>query len=65
MLNDRPVRPFLANSQDHGIIRPDVKVIQADFGPVSELVPFPEANVVGIGKDFYALSSNLPKGTRL
>jgi len=47
------------------VIRPDVQVIEADFGPVSELVPFPEASVVGIGKDFYALSSNLPKGTML
>lgn len=58
-------RPLAANSQDHGIINPDVPVIDADFGPISELVPFPEAKTVYIGRDFYALSGNFAQGTKL
>ncbi|KAH8077063.1 hypothetical protein HD553DRAFT_366973, partial [Filobasidium floriforme] len=54
-----------ANSQDHGIINPDVPVIDADFGPISDLVPFPEAKTVYIGRDFYALSGNFAEGTKL
>jgi hypothetical protein len=58
-------RPLAANSQDHGIIKPDVPVIAADFGPISDLVPFPEAKTVYIGRDFYALSGNFAEGTKL
>ncbi|KAJ9121284.1 hypothetical protein QFC24_004620 [Naganishia onofrii] len=52
-----------ADSEDRGYIQPGVAVINSSFPAATTDIPFPEANTVGIGKDFYALSSNLPKGT--
>ncbi|KAJ9094739.1 hypothetical protein QFC21_005897 [Naganishia friedmannii] len=52
-----------ADSEDRGYIQPNVAVINSSFPAATTDIPFPEAHTVGIGKDFYALSSNLPKGT--
>ncbi|KAH9215802.1 hypothetical protein DL95DRAFT_499780 [Leptodontidium sp. 2 PMI_412] len=52
-----------ANSQDRGSIDLSVSVLKSDFPPPTVNVPNPEATRVSIGRDFYALSGNLPAGT--
>jgi hypothetical protein len=58
--------PFLrigANSQDRASTNNSVQVIDATFPPPTDSVPNPEADHIFIGRDFYALSGNLPAGT--
>ncbi|KAF4963182.1 hypothetical protein FSARC_8760 [Fusarium sarcochroum] len=58
--------PFLrvgANSQDRATIDLNVKVINSTFPESTDNVPNPEADHIFIGRDFYALSGNLPTGT--
>jgi hypothetical protein len=58
--------PFLrvgANSQDRATVDLEVEVMNATFPEPTEAVPKPEADRIFIGRDFYALSSNLPAGT--
>ncbi|KAH6873462.1 hypothetical protein B0T10DRAFT_416446 [Thelonectria olida] len=58
--------PFLrvgANSQDRASVDLNVKVMNSTFPPPSKNVPNPEADHIFIGRDFYALSGNLPPGT--
>ncbi|KAF7551869.1 hypothetical protein G7Z17_g4714 [Cylindrodendrum hubeiense] len=58
--------PFLrvgANSQDRSSVDLNVEVMNSTFPEPTENVPNPEANHVFIGRDFYALSGNLPSGT--
>ncbi|KAM0542983.1 hypothetical protein ACHAPJ_012540 [Fusarium lateritium] len=58
--------PFLrvgANSQDRATVDLNVKVMNSTFPEPSETVPNPEAEHIFIGRDFYALSGNLPAGT--
>ncbi|KAL2287965.1 hypothetical protein FJTKL_04724 [Diaporthe vaccinii] len=60
--------PFLrvgANSQDRATLDLSVQVMKATFPDPTEAVPQPEADSILIGRDFYALSGNLPAGTSL
>uniref|UniRef100_A0A0D2XRG6 Beta-glucuronidase C-terminal domain-containing protein n=1 Tax=Fusarium oxysporum (strain Fo5176) TaxID=660025 RepID=A0A0D2XRG6_FUSOF len=52
-----------ANSQDRGTVDLRVKVMNATFPKPSPDIPNPEADHIYIGRDFYALSGNLPMGT--
>ncbi|KAJ9114075.1 hypothetical protein QFC22_005895 [Naganishia vaughanmartiniae] len=52
-----------ADSEDTGFSVPDVPVYSAIFPNATAAFPFPEATYVAIGKDFYALSANMPAGT--
>ncbi|KAH7411457.1 hypothetical protein BKA64DRAFT_773122 [Cadophora sp. MPI-SDFR-AT-0126] len=52
-----------ANTQDRGFVNLSVPVLKSDFPPPTVNVPNPEATRVSIGRDFYALSGNLPAGT--
>ena len=52
-----------ANTQDRGFVDLSVPVLKSDFPPPTVNVPNPEATRVSIGRDFYALSGNLPAGT--
>ncbi|KAH8602060.1 hypothetical protein B0O99DRAFT_499955 [Bisporella sp. PMI_857] len=54
-----------ANTQDRGFIDLSIPVIKSEFPPPTVNVPNPEATRVSIGRDFYALSGNLPAGTSL
>ncbi|SPO01599.1 uncharacterized protein DNG_04272 [Cephalotrichum gorgonifer] len=59
--------PFLrvgANSEDRGTVDLSVAVMNATFPKPSAQVPNPEADHIFIGRDFYALSGNLPAGTK-
>ncbi|KAJ4118628.1 hypothetical protein NW765_017515 [Fusarium oxysporum] len=58
-----PVLRVGANSQDRGTIDLDVEVMRATFPESSPDIPNPEADHIYIGRDFYALSGNLPAGT--
>ena len=58
-----PVLRVGANTQDRGFIDPSVPILKSDFPPPTVNVPNPEATRVSIGRDFYALSGNLPAGT--
>ncbi|KAM0286486.1 hypothetical protein ACHAQH_000912 [Verticillium albo-atrum] len=51
-----------ANSQDCATVDLDVKVMNATFPEPIALFPNPEADYIFIGRDFYALSGNLPAG---
>lgn len=53
----------VANSQDRAYIDRNVQVLNATFPPPTANVPNPEASRIQIGRDFYALSGNLPEGT--
>lgn len=58
--------PFLrvgANSEDRASVNLSVKVMNATFPAPTENVPNPEADHIFLGRDFYALSGNLPRGT--
>ncbi|KKY39142.1 putative glycoside hydrolase family 79 protein [Diaporthe ampelina] len=60
--------PFLrvgANSQDRATLDLSFKVMNATFPEPTEAVPQPEAESIFTGRDFYALSGNLPEGTSL
>lgn len=57
--------PHTADSEDTGHYAPDVPVYSAIFPNATAEFPFPEATYVAIGKDFYALSANMPPGTDL
>lgn len=52
-----------ANTQDRGFIDLSIPVIKSEFPPPTLNVPNPEATRVFIGRDFYALSGNMPAGT--
>lgn len=54
-----------ANSEDNGQIDLSFQVQNSTFLPGDETNRFPEATSIKIGKDFYRISSNLPKGTTL
>jgi hypothetical protein len=54
-----------ANSEDRGILELNQQVANVTFPAATPLVPYPEAEHIGIGRDFYALSQNLPDGTAL
>ncbi|CAK9781613.1 hypothetical protein CC85DRAFT_314754 [Cutaneotrichosporon oleaginosum] len=54
-----------ANSEDRATLDLDVAVMDAEFPPPTPAVPAPEASAIRIGRDFYALSANLPPGTDL
>jgi hypothetical protein len=56
---------FTANSEDRGYIQPGVQVANSSFPEPTNATPYPEASIIGIGKDFYAISTNLPDGTPL
>ena len=58
--------PFLrvgANSEDRATVDLGVAVMNATFPAPSREKPNPEADHISIGRDFYALSGNLPAGT--
>ncbi|KAJ3525242.1 hypothetical protein NM208_g11724 [Fusarium decemcellulare] len=58
--------PFLrvgANSQDRSTVDLGIKIMNSTFPEPTENVPNPEADHNFIGRDFYALSANLPPGT--
>jgi hypothetical protein len=58
--------PFVrvgANSQDRATVDLGVRVVATTFPPPSPIFPNPEADHIFIGRDFYALSGNLPAGT--
>ncbi|KAH8897342.1 hypothetical protein GQ53DRAFT_778460 [Thozetella sp. PMI_491] len=58
--------PFLrigANSEDRATIDLQFQVMNKTFPAPTEAVPNPEADHIYIGRDFYALSGNLPEGT--
>ncbi|KAF9878229.1 hypothetical protein CkaCkLH20_04267 [Colletotrichum karsti] len=58
--------PFLrvgANSQDRATVDLSLQVMNKTFPQPTEEVPNPEADHIFIGRDFYALSGNLPAGT--
>ena len=58
--------PFIrvgANSADRATIDLGVRVVNATFPPPNLIFPNPEADHIFIGRDFYALSGNLPAGT--
>ncbi|ADV23898.1 Hypothetical Protein CGB_H2500W [Cryptococcus gattii WM276] len=60
------VMPYLrvgANSEDRATIDLSFEVMNATFPAPSAEVPVPEADHIFIGRDFYALSGNLPPGT--
>ncbi|EAL19064.1 hypothetical protein CNBH1660 [Cryptococcus deneoformans B-3501A] len=60
------VMPYLrvgANSEDRATIDLSYEVMNATFPAATEEVPVPEADSISIGRDFYALSGNLPDGT--
>ncbi len=59
-----PQKPT-ADSEDRGYLAPGVQVENATFPAATAAIPYPEATVIGIGKDFYALSANFPDGTPL
>jgi hypothetical protein len=40
-------------------------VANSSFPEPTNATPYPEASIIGIGKDFYAISTNLPDGTPL
>ncbi|KAJ9127524.1 hypothetical protein QFC24_000933 [Naganishia onofrii] len=52
-----------ANSEDRGLLELNQQVANVTFPAPTPLVPYPEAEHIGIGRDFYALSQNLPDGT--
>ncbi|BEI92784.1 uncharacterized protein CcaverHIS019_0504120 [Cutaneotrichosporon cavernicola] len=52
-----------ANSEDRATLDLSVAVMNATFPPPTPDTPAPEANAIKIGRDFYALSANLPKST--
>ncbi|PVH69161.1 glycoside hydrolase family 79 protein [Cadophora sp. DSE1049] len=60
---EMPILRVGANTQDRGFIDLSVPVLKSDFPPPTVNVPNPEATRVSIGRDFYALSGNLPAGT--
>ncbi|ORY31073.1 hypothetical protein BCR39DRAFT_593571 [Naematelia encephala] len=53
-----------ADSEDRGTVDLSVQVENSTFPNVTATVPYPEATLDLIGEDFYALSANLPPGTR-
>ncbi|WVO24674.1 uncharacterized protein IAS62_006051 [Cryptococcus decagattii] len=58
--------PYLrvgADSQDRATIDLSFEVMNATFPAPTAEVPIPEAAHISIGRDFYALSGNLPDGT--
>ncbi|KAF6821810.1 hypothetical protein CPLU01_12378 [Colletotrichum plurivorum] len=60
--------PFIrvgANSQDRATVDLGLQVMNKSFPEPTAQVPNPEADHVFIGRDFYALSGNLPGGTPL
>ncbi|KNX50054.1 hypothetical protein CNBG_9274 [Cryptococcus deuterogattii R265] len=60
------VMPYLrvgANSEDRATIDLSFEVMNATFPAPTAEVPVPEADHIFIGRDFYALSGNLPAGT--
>ncbi|KIR98601.1 hypothetical protein L804_04177 [Cryptococcus deuterogattii 2001/935-1] len=60
------VMPYLrvgANSEDRATIDLSFEVMNATFPAPTADVPVPEADHIFIGRDFYALSGNLPNGT--
>lgn len=52
-----------ANSEDRATLDLNVEVMNATFPEPTPDVPAPEAKAIQIGRDFYALSANLPEGT--
>ncbi|GMK56154.1 hypothetical protein CspeluHIS016_0212100 [Cutaneotrichosporon spelunceum] len=52
-----------ANSEDRATLDLSVEIMQAEFPAPTPDVPAPEADHIAIGRDFYALSGNLPEGT--
>lgn len=57
--------PPVANSEDRGVLELNQEVANVTFPESTDLIPYPEASHIGIGRDFYALSQNLPDGTDL
>ncbi|KAK1983634.1 hypothetical protein LZ30DRAFT_780443 [Colletotrichum cereale] len=58
--------PFLrvgANSEDRATLDLSLEVMNKTFPPPTPNTPNPEADHIFIGRDFYALSGNLPAGT--
>lgn len=54
---------FIADSEDHGHVDLSYQVFNETFPAPTADTPAPEADSVAIGRDFYALSGNLPQGT--
>jgi len=54
----------LADSEDRAHLDLCYEVYNSTFPPPTDTVPVPEASSIAIGRDFYALSANLPAGTR-
>ncbi|KAL0930106.1 uncharacterized protein CTRU02_214926 [Colletotrichum truncatum] len=52
-----------ANSEDRATIDLSLQVMNKTFPAPNKEVPNPEADHIFIGRDFYALSGNLPPGT--
>ncbi|RSM04452.1 hypothetical protein CEP52_006788 [Fusarium oligoseptatum] len=58
--------PFLrvgANSEDRSTVDLGIEILNSTFPEPTKEVPNPEADHNYIGRDFYALSGNLPAGT--
>ncbi len=58
-----PVLRVGAGSEDRATVDLQFEVINATFPAPTTTVPNPEAAHISIGRDFYALSGNLPPGT--
>ncbi len=56
---------LIGDTEDATFVDTSYAVYNDTFPPISAEFPYPEASAVGIGKDFYALSANLPEGTLL
>ncbi|KAJ7124009.1 glycoside hydrolase family 79 protein [Mycena crocata] len=54
-----------ANTGDLTNFRADAKTVEAVFPPPSDEVPFPEAEQVTVGNDFYTFARHLPAGTHV
>lgn len=51
------------DSEDRSFADPSIAVVNSTFPPATPVVPYPEATINELGKDFYRLSSNVIDGT--
>lgn len=54
----------IGNTEDRTRVVLNVPVWDRSIPPPTDQIPYHEANAVTVGRDFYALSSNLPPGTK-
>ena len=53
------------SSEDYGRLNMNVQIGNASYPNASASTPYPQANAVSIGRDWYALSGNFPSDTKL